>query len=499
MRIPRPALRLDITRWTSAVLIAGIVVAGCSAADDAAGGSRGPTPAPDAIDVVATTTVLADLVRQVGGSQVNATSLVPPGGEVHTFDPTPADIARVADADLVVTNGLGLDDWVADLARDSGSQAPVVALGEDLEGVSYLAGDEHDGEAVNPHLWLDVSNAIQYVDRIGEQLAAVDPAHASALRGRSAAYTERLRTLDAWVREQIESVPAEDRKIVSFHDAFPYFATAYGLEIVGTVIDAPGAGPKRRRDRRPRRRDPGLRGTARVQRSAIQPALAQTIAEEAGVRMVSGSLHRLARSAASRHVRGDDPLGRRTRRGCAPAMTAPFDPHEHPHRHPDERQLPSLEDRAVADPEHARSHASVWLTGVTAGYDHRAALEAVDIAVEPGTLLAIVGPNGAGKSTLLKLMAGLLQPWAGRIEVLGEPPGRQARRIAYVPQAELVDWAFPVTVGDVVMMGRYPALGPLPAWPPIAVGSMSAVRNPSDSAYTAADRPAGPPPTTMRS
>ena len=127
-------------------------------------------------------------------------------------------------------------------------------------------------------------------------------------------------------------------------------------------------------------------------------------------------------------------------------MTAPFDPHEHPHRHPDERQLPSLEDRAVADPEHARSHASVWLTGVTAGYDQRAALETVDLAVEPGTLLAIVGPNGAGKSTLLKLMAGLLQPWEGRIEVLGEPPGRQARRIAYVPQAELVDWAFPVTV-----------------------------------------------------
>ena len=142
-------------------------------------------------------------------------------------------------------------------------------------------------------------------------------------------------------------------------------------------------------------------------------------------------------------------------------MTEPFDPHSHPHRHPDERRLPSLEDRSVADPEHARTHASVWLNGVTAGYDHRPALEGVDLAVEPGTLLAIVGPNGAGKSTLLKLMAGLLTPWAGRIEVLGKPPGKQAHRIAYVPQAEMVDWAFPVTVADVVMMGRYPALGPL--------------------------------------
>ncbi len=136
-----------------------------------------------------------------------------------------------------------------------------------------------------------------------------------------------------------------------------------------------------------------------------------------------------------------------------------FDPHGHPHHHPTERLLPALEPEAVADPEHARTHASVWLADVTTGYDRLPALESVSLAVEPGTLLAIVGPNGAGKSTLLKLMAGLVEPWHGRIEVLGKRPGVEARRIAYVPQAELVDWAFPVTAGDVVMMGRYPALG----------------------------------------
>jgi ABC-type Mn2+/Zn2+ transport system ATPase subunit len=98
---------------------------------------------------------------------------------------------------------------------------------------------------------------------------------------------------------------------------------------------------------------------------------------------------------------------------------------------------------------------------VTAGYGDRIALEHVNLAVEAGTLLAVVGPNGAGKSTLLKLLAGLLRPWNGRVEVLGHPAGQQARRVAYVPQAELVDWQFPVTVAAVVMMGRYPALGPL--------------------------------------
>jgi len=136
-----------------------------------------------------------------------------------------------------------------------------------------------------------------------------------------------------------------------------------------------------------------------------------------------------------------------------------FDPHGHPHDHEAERRLATVE--GGVDPGHARAHADVWLADVRAGYGERVALEDVSLAVEPGTLLAVVGPNGAGKSTLLKLMAGLLRPWTGRIEVLGHPAGQQARRVAYVPQAELVDWGFPVTVADVVMMGRFPRLGPI--------------------------------------
>ena len=286
MRLPRPTLRLDITRWTWTVLMAGIVVAGCSGPDDAAGGSRGATPAPDAIDVVATTTVLADLVHQVGGTRVNVSSLVPPGGEVHTFDPTPADIARVADADLVITNGLGLDDWVEDLARDSGSQASIVALGEDLEGATYLEGDGGGGTA-NPHLWMDVRNAIRYVERIGEQLAAVDAAHASAYEAGAASSVERLTALDDLARAKIGAIPAEHRKIVSFHDALPYFAEAYGLEIVGTVIDAPGQDPSAGEiaDLIDAIRASGA--TALFGEAQFNPQLAQTIAEEAGIAVVT--------------------------------------------------------------------------------------------------------------------------------------------------------------------------------------------------------------------
>jgi len=104
---------------------------------------------------------------------------------------------------------------------------------------------------------------------------------------------------------------------------------------------------------------------------------------------------------------------------------------------------------------------AVALHDVSAGYGSQIALEGVDLRIDAGSLLAVFGPNGGGKTTMLKLIAGLLTPWSGSVEVLGAAPGVNARRIAYVPQAELVDWSFPISVWDVAMMGRYPRLGPL--------------------------------------
>lgn len=112
-------------------------------------------------------------------------------------------------------------------------------------------------------------------------------------------------------------------------------------------------------------------------------------------------------------------------------------------------------------PIRAATAPAVRLRHVTAGYDGRAAIEDISLDIGQGSLVAILGPNGGGKSTALKVMAGLLRPWSGTVDVLGRPAGREAHRVAYVPQAELVDWGFPVNVWDVVMMGRYPRLGPV--------------------------------------
>jgi ABC-type Zn uptake system ZnuABC Zn-binding protein ZnuA len=226
-------------RIAFAVLVAALATAGC-------GPTGSPSPSGGPLAVVATTTVFADLVANVGGELVSVTSLVPRHGDVHTFAPSPADVRRVAEARLIVMNGLGLDDWLEDLLRNAAADdAPVVALAEDLPGVELIAGGDpdHDDGAFNPHLWLAVPYAILYVDRIEAALAAADPANAAAYAAGADAYAGRLRDLDARVRAQIDTIPAASRRIVTFHDAIPYFAREYGIEVVGVAVEAPGQEP----------------------------------------------------------------------------------------------------------------------------------------------------------------------------------------------------------------------------------------------------------------
>ncbi|MCU0505840.1 MAG: metal ABC transporter substrate-binding protein [Chloroflexi bacterium] len=233
-------------------LVAAIVVAAVVAACGSAGAS--PSGSDGRIRVVATTTVFADLVRNVGGDRVTVESLVPAGAEPHTFAPSPSDVRRVSEADVIVMNGLGLDDWLRPLAEEAKRQdAVLLELGTDLEGVTYLAEGEEGsgaapttavpGEPANPHLWLNVAYAQKYVDRIADALADARPADAEAIRASAATYRAALGDLDASIRDRISSLPEDHRRIVSFHDAFPYYAAAYDLDIVGVVVPVPGQEP----------------------------------------------------------------------------------------------------------------------------------------------------------------------------------------------------------------------------------------------------------------
>lgn len=274
------------------VIVAGSLLSACSGLSQAS-----PSAGSPQMNIVATTTVFADLVKQVGGDRVTVHSLVPKGGEVHTFDPAPSDAAALTGARLLVLNGLGLDDWLLDFAQQAGAaQVPVLELGEDLQDVVYIEGSEegelHPGETpgahpFNPHLWMNPAYAKIYADRIRLKLIELDPQGQTAYDANANAFAGRLDALDSWARLQMGGIPADQRRVVSFHDAFPYFAAAYDLEIVGVVVQAPGQDPSAAEvaDLVNAIRQTGV--SAILSETQFSDELAQTIAAETGATVVS--------------------------------------------------------------------------------------------------------------------------------------------------------------------------------------------------------------------
>jgi manganese/iron transport system substrate-binding protein len=239
--VSRPS-RNRLTPWIVVSLISGLAVAACAGGSASTAPPAGSGASPSTLTVVTSTTVFADLVRNVGGDLVNVTSLVPKDGDVHTFEPRPADLQTVSRANLLVMNGLGLDDWIEKtITNASASGTPLVKLGVDEPGVELLPGE--DPGTQNPHLWMNVKYAELYVDRIAQALTSLDPSHKAQYDSQATAYKSRLDELDASVRARIATIPEANRKLVTFHDAFPYYARAYGITIVGVAVQAPGQDP----------------------------------------------------------------------------------------------------------------------------------------------------------------------------------------------------------------------------------------------------------------
>ena len=189
---------------------------------------RAPVP------VVATFSVLGDFVRNVGGDRIRLTTLVGPDGDGHVYAPTPADARRLAEAKVVIANGLGYEGWIGRLVKSSGTKATLV---EAAKGIAPLKGEGgghpgHGHAAVDPHAWQSVPNAKVYVAAIRDSLAAADPAGKENYEANAAAYGAKLDALDAEVRAAVARIPADRRRVITSHDAFGYFEKAYGLDFV---------------------------------------------------------------------------------------------------------------------------------------------------------------------------------------------------------------------------------------------------------------------------
>lgn len=204
-------------------------------------GLAGPALSADGgpVRAVASFSILGDLVRQVGGAHVAVVTLVGPDSDAHGFSPSPADARKLAEAQIVIVNGLGLEGWLDRLIRASGTRASVVVAASGITPIpaqdAHAHGDashDHGDNPADPHAWQNVANVRTYVANIRDGLAKVDPAHAEAYREAATAYLAELDALERDVRAAIASIPPERRRIITTHDAFGYFAAAYGLRFL---------------------------------------------------------------------------------------------------------------------------------------------------------------------------------------------------------------------------------------------------------------------------
>jgi len=181
--------------------------------------------------VVTTISILADLTREVAGDHVVVESLVEIGGDPHTYEPVPSDAGKISDADLILRNGLGLEHWLDTLIDASSVPRPVTTVTDGIQPLT-IAGAGSDPD---PHLWMDPVAVRRYVDTISSALSDLDPAHAEDFRRNARRYRQRLERLDEFVAVQLSTIPAEQRRLVTTHDAFRYFGQRYGLEVAGTI------------------------------------------------------------------------------------------------------------------------------------------------------------------------------------------------------------------------------------------------------------------------
>ena len=197
-----------------------------------AGASGGP------LNVVATTTIVGDVVRSIGGDAIHLVVLLPPGTDPHSFQPTPQDVAKVSDADLIFINGAGLESFMNSLLSSSGDGAKVVAVSDGIHLLNAPKGEigAPSDEAGDPHVWMDPNNAMVWVDNIEHALSEADPANSALYTQNATNYRQTLSELDQWVREQIAQIPTSNRKLVTDHQVFGYFAERYGFTQVGTLI-----------------------------------------------------------------------------------------------------------------------------------------------------------------------------------------------------------------------------------------------------------------------
>ncbi|MDR9402995.1 MAG: metal ABC transporter substrate-binding protein [Halothece sp. Uz-M2-17] len=267
-------------------LLTGLVISSCSEPSPTSNdGGENEKPS-----VVTTSTMITDWTKQVGGDEIRVTGILEPGADPHVYEPVPADSRAMEKADLIFYNGHNLEPELIKVMNGTGiSEDRTFAVGEVITPFDY----DYEGQRVpDPHVWGDAENAIAMVNAIRDRLIELSPEDEAEFRENAADYIEKLEQLDRWIIQQIQTIPPEQRQLVTTHDAFQYYARAYGLEVTGTLIgisteEQPSAKTVKNLSNAVKKSNvPAI-----FAETTINPALIQTVANEAGVKLAEQELY----------------------------------------------------------------------------------------------------------------------------------------------------------------------------------------------------------------
>ena len=196
------------------------------------------------LKVLAVESYLADIAQNVAGERVKVDTLVPLGVDPHAFEPTPQDVARVAESQVLIVNGAGLEYWLEELLANAGGDQQVIEAASGLTSREPQSGEpsSDDANVSNPHFWLDPQYIFRYVENIRDGLSQADPQGKAIYEKNAAIYIEQLKELDTWIQGQVEQIPPERRMLVTNHESLGYFADRYGFKIAGVIIPSVSSG-----------------------------------------------------------------------------------------------------------------------------------------------------------------------------------------------------------------------------------------------------------------
>lgn len=243
-----------------------------------------PAASGSQLRVVATTTIIGDIARNIAGDKAIVITLLAPGVDPHEYEPVPSDLQTISQAPIVFANGAGLEPWLTKFAASAGTTSNVRYVVDDL-ATQTLPGST----TLDPHLWFDVNNASHYAEQIRDGLIAVDPGNADTYRSNATRYLSQLKVLDAWITDQVSTLPVQQRLLITNHDTFGYFAKRYGFTVIGTVFTSNGAEASPSAQQIAALVDLIKQSQVRAifTENTLNPELANTIAQEAGVKAVT--------------------------------------------------------------------------------------------------------------------------------------------------------------------------------------------------------------------